>query len=98
MSWIVRQVAVLGSANFLPPPLAVDSNKPSIEAGAPLEERAMTMRSMRRLVVSTAVALTAAATTASAEVTQIRAAQQYGTSYLALMLMEDGKLVEKHAK
>src|SRR5499427_539179 len=35
---------------------------------------------------------------ASAEVTQIRAAQQYGLSYLALMLMEDGKLVEKQAK
>lgn len=35
---------------------------------------------------------------ASAEVTQIRAAQQYGLSYLALMLMEDAKLVEKHGK
>jgi NitT/TauT family transport system substrate-binding protein len=40
----------------------------------------------------------AAATAASAEVTQIRAAQQYGTSYLALMVMQDSKLVEKHAK
>jgi NitT/TauT family transport system substrate-binding protein len=40
----------------------------------------------------------AAATEASAEVTQIRAAQQNGLSYLALMMMQDGKLVEKHAK
>ena len=35
---------------------------------------------------------------ARAETNEIRAAQQYGLSYLALMLMEDGKLVEKHAK
>lgn len=40
----------------------------------------------------------AAATGASAEVTEIRAAQQYGTSYLALMIMQDSKLVERHAK
>jgi NitT/TauT family transport system substrate-binding protein len=38
------------------------------------------------------------ATQSSAEVNQIRAAQQYGLSYLALMMMEDGKLVEKHAQ
>jgi len=35
---------------------------------------------------------------ARAETNEIRAAQQYGLSYLALMLMEDGKLVEKQAK
>ena len=35
---------------------------------------------------------------ARAEPTEIRAAQQYGLSYLALMLMEDGLLIEKHAK
>src|SRR5262249_19854804 len=35
---------------------------------------------------------------AFAEVSEIRAAQQYGTSYLALMIMQDGKLIEKHAK
>ena len=35
---------------------------------------------------------------ARAEVNEIRAAQQFGLSYLALMMMEDGKLVEKHAK
>jgi NitT/TauT family transport system substrate-binding protein len=33
-----------------------------------------------------------------AEVSEIRAAQQYGLSSLPLMIMEDGKLVEKHAK
>jgi NitT/TauT family transport system substrate-binding protein len=33
-----------------------------------------------------------------AEVTEIRCAQQYGLSYLALMLMQDQKLVEQHAK
>lgn len=35
---------------------------------------------------------------ARAEVSEVRCAQQYGLSYLALMLMEDGHLVEKHAK
>jgi NitT/TauT family transport system substrate-binding protein len=40
----------------------------------------------------------ALATRARAEPQEIRAAQQYGLSYLALMLMEDGHLVEKHAK
>jgi NitT/TauT family transport system substrate-binding protein len=40
----------------------------------------------------------ALATRARAEPSIIRAAQQYGLSYLALMLMEDGRLVEKHAK
>ena len=56
------------------------------------------MSTIRRLIVSTFIGLTAGASAASAEVTQIRAAEQYGTSYLTLMLMEDGKLVEKHAK
>ncbi len=35
---------------------------------------------------------------ARAEVSEIRAAQQYGLSSLPLMIMEDGKLVEKHGK
>lgn len=38
------------------------------------------------------------ATQASAEVAELRAAQQYGLSSLPLMIMEDSKLVEKHAK
>ena len=39
----------------------------------------------------------AVAAPAAAEVSEIRCAQQYGLSYLALMLMQDQKLVEKHA-
>ena len=35
---------------------------------------------------------------AFAEVSEIKVAQQYGISYLPLMLMEEGKLIEKHAK
>ena len=35
---------------------------------------------------------------ARAEVGEIKVAQQYGISYLPLMLMEEGKLIEKHAK
>jgi NitT/TauT family transport system substrate-binding protein len=35
---------------------------------------------------------------ARAEVSEIRAAQQYGMSYLPLMIMEDSHLIEKHAK
>ncbi|MEO8136949.1 MAG: ABC transporter substrate-binding protein [Betaproteobacteria bacterium] len=39
-----------------------------------------------------------AAGAANAEVGEIKVAQQYGISYLPLMLMEEGKLIEKHAK
>ena len=35
---------------------------------------------------------------AHAETSEVRAAQQFGLSYLALMMMEDSKLVEKQAK
>ncbi len=35
---------------------------------------------------------------ASAELAEIKVAQQYGISYLPLMLMEEQKLIEKHAK
>src|SRR5438128_10332993 len=35
---------------------------------------------------------------ALAETTEIRCAQQYGLSYLALMVMQDQKLIEKQAK
>ncbi|TMH00195.1 MAG: ABC transporter substrate-binding protein, partial [Betaproteobacteria bacterium] len=34
---------------------------------------------------------------AHAETNEVRAAQQYGLSYLALMIMEDSKLIEKQA-
>ncbi len=42
--------------------------------------------------------LLACASTAFAEVSELKVAKQYGISYLPLMLMEDGKLIEKHAK
>jgi len=42
--------------------------------------------------------LSAVAATASAEMAEINVAQQYGVSFLPLMLMERDKLVEKHAK
>ena len=45
-----------------------------------------------------AVALFAAAAPARAEMAEINVAQQYGISYLPLMIMEDQKLIEKHAK
>src|SRR5258708_76759 len=57
------------------------------------------MRVAKGLRIATLLILAAAGTQrASAEADQIRAAQQYGLSYLALTVMEDGKLVEKHAK
>ena len=40
----------------------------------------------------------AIAASAHAETGEVRAAQQFGLSYLALMIMEDSKLIEKQAK
>src|SRR3954470_22746658 len=45
--------------------------------------------------VVTAVALN---TAALAEVAELRAARQYGLSTLPLMIMEDARLIEKHAR
>src|SRR5229473_2784802 len=57
------------------------------------------MKVAQGLRIATLLILASAGTRrAFAEADQIRAAQQYGLSYLALMLMEDGKLVEKQAK
>jgi NitT/TauT family transport system substrate-binding protein len=55
---------------------------------------------MPRLLVRAAfvAVLAVAATSACAELAEIRVAQQYGISYLPLMIMEDQKLIEKHAK
>ena len=44
------------------------------------------------------VLLAVVAATANAEMAEINVAQQYGVSFLPLMLMERDKLVEKHAK
>src|SRR3954449_1353310 len=45
-----------------------------------------------------AAALVLAATGARAEVSEITIAQQFGVSFLPLMLMERDALIEKHAK
>jgi len=52
-------------------------------------------RLCRALIIALSVALPPAA---FAEMAEIKVAKQYGISYLPLMLMEDGKLIEKHAK
>ena len=57
----------------------------------------MTLRSRLRCALCTALLL-ASAGLARAETGEVRAAQQFGLSYLALMIMEDSRLVEKHAK
>lgn len=56
------------------------------------------LRRFTRLAAFAALALLLGAAAARAEVGEIKVAQQYGISYLPLMLMEEGKLIEKHAK
>ena len=53
-------------------------------------------RALTVALLCAALALCAAA--ARAGMSEINVAQQYGISYLPLMLMEDKKLIEKHAK
>ncbi|MGH8802698.1 MAG: ABC transporter substrate-binding protein, partial [Casimicrobiaceae bacterium] len=48
------------------------------------------------LVFATVIALAAAPV--QGEVSEIHVSRQYGISYLPLMIMEDRKLIEKHAK
>jgi NitT/TauT family transport system substrate-binding protein len=50
------------------------------------------------LAIVSGIAVLTVSVAARAEVSEIRAAQQFGLSYLALMIMEDSKLVEKQAK
>ncbi len=53
----------------------------------------------RRWLALLVAAMTLIATSAArAEMSEIKVAQQYGISYLPLMLMEERKLIEKHAK
>ena len=52
----------------------------------------------RRAVVLCAGLLLSLTSLARAEMAEIKIAKQYGISYLPLMLMEDGNLIEKHAK
>src|SRR5271169_5658288 len=53
------------------------------------------VRHLRVLLTAILIALPAFA---SADLAEIKVAKQYGISYLPLMLIEDGKLIEKHAK
>ena len=56
-------------------------------------------RSCRHLLAAMMLgALVVGVAPARAETNEVRAAQQFGLSYLGLMIMEDSKLVEKHAK
>ena len=48
-------------------------------------------------VVLSALAALFVCTVARADMTEIKIARQYGVSYLPLMLMQDQKLLEKHA-
>ncbi len=50
------------------------------------------------LIAAGAAALLALPPLARAEVTEIKVAEQYGIGYLPLMIMEEQKLIEKHAK
>jgi NitT/TauT family transport system substrate-binding protein len=52
----------------------------------------------RRACLLSLTVLVALSTTARAELGELKVAKQYGISYLPLMLMEDGKLIEKYAK
>jgi NitT/TauT family transport system substrate-binding protein len=52
----------------------------------------------RRACLLSLTVLVALSTTARAELAELKVAKQYGISYLPLMLMEDGKLIEKYAK
>lgn len=49
-------------------------------------------------VIAAALPLALDPTPAGAEATQLRAAKQFGLGYVQYMIMEDQKLVEKHAK
>ena len=50
----------------------------------------------RVFLLAAVIALTS--TAARAEVSELKVAQQYGVSYLPLLVMQDQKLIEKHAK
>src|SRR5438046_6022762 len=53
---------------------------------------------LTRGMLATAVLAMLVATAARAEMSEIKVAQQYGIGYLSLMVMEEQKLIEKHAK
>jgi sulfonate transport system substrate-binding protein len=56
------------------------------------------MKSKSLRAATLAAVLAALTASARAEVSELKVAEQYGISYLPLMIMQDQKLVEKHAK
>jgi NitT/TauT family transport system substrate-binding protein len=60
----------------------------------------MRMRARRKSILAVVVAALSLALlpTANAEMSEIHVSRQYGISYLPLMIMEDQKLIAKHAK
>src|SRR5918993_555166 len=62
----------------------------------PSPEETMARPRLNALVASAALVLTSVS--AFAEASKLRVAKQYGLGYLQLMVMEDQKLIEKHAK
>src|SRR6476620_2170641 len=64
-----------------------------------IDKRRGVLRSARSgLLALVALLACAAVPAANAEMGEIHVSRQYGISYLPLMLMEDQKLLEKHAK
>src|SRR6059058_3373905 len=61
------------------------------------DRRGNRMRRLR-MITMLAGAVVLSSTLARAEMAEIAVAQQYGISYLPLMLMEEKRLIEKHAK
>jgi NitT/TauT family transport system substrate-binding protein len=53
---------------------------------------------MRFVSIAAAALLLAGTATSRAEIGEITIAQQFGVSFLPLMLMERDQLIEKHAK
>lgn len=58
----------------------------------------MILRKSLALLVFGYVVLCGAAGGASAEVDEVKIARQYGIGYLPMMIMEQDRLIEKHAR
>lgn len=58
----------------------------------------MKHRMLHVVTLGFVAAIALAGSPAQAEVSEIHVSRQYGISYLPLMIMEDSKLIEKHAK
>lgn len=74
------------------------STKPARDETTPATRGNRRPRMVLRALVTVLFAGMAAAQGARAELSELHVAQQYGISYLPLMIMEEQKLIEKHAK